>query len=92
MRKRAVAVVASSRNGGVRNHGRVEKYRPVDLKDAVGNEETIARLQVVAREGNMPNIIISVRSGRPSWRPAPDVGTEPARRAHAALALRLGGR
>ena len=47
------------------SHGflhRVEKYRPVDLKDAVGNEETIARLQVIAREGNMPNIIISVRT------------------------------
>ena len=41
---------------------RVEKYRPTDLKDAVVNEETVARLQVIAREGNMPNIIISVWS------------------------------
>jgi replication factor C subunit 2/4 len=38
----------------------VEKYRPVRLKDIVGNEETVGRLQVIAQEGNMPNIIISV--------------------------------
>ena len=38
----------------------VEKYRPVELKDIVGNEETVQRLQVIAREGNMPNLIISV--------------------------------
>ena len=38
----------------------VEKYRPVELKDIVGNEETVSRLQIIAEEGNMPNIIISV--------------------------------
>ncbi|KAI9026782.1 P-loop containing nucleoside triphosphate hydrolase protein [Hyaloraphidium curvatum] len=37
----------------------VEKYRPVLLKDIVGNEETVSRLQVIAKDGNMPNIIIS---------------------------------
>ncbi|KAI8927021.1 P-loop containing nucleoside triphosphate hydrolase protein [Entophlyctis helioformis] len=37
----------------------VEKYRPLLLRDIVGNEETVARLQVIAQEGNMPNIIIS---------------------------------
>ncbi|KND01773.1 replication factor C subunit 2 [Spizellomyces punctatus DAOM BR117] len=37
----------------------VEKYRPVLLKDIVGNEETVSRLQVIGQEGNMPNIIIS---------------------------------
>jgi len=37
----------------------VEKYRPIQIKDIVGNEETVSRLQVVADEGNMPNIIIS---------------------------------
>jgi replication factor C subunit 2/4 len=41
---------------------RVEKYRPVLLKDIVGNEETVTRLQVIAKDGNMPNIIISVSS------------------------------
>ncbi|KAJ1964142.1 replication factor C subunit 4 [Dimargaris xerosporica] len=37
----------------------VEKYRPVLLKDIVGNEETVQRLQVIAQDGNMPNLIIS---------------------------------
>ena len=41
-------------------HNRVEKYRPMHLDDIVGNEETIERLKVIAREGNMPHIIISV--------------------------------
>ncbi len=39
----------------------VEKYRPEDIDKIVGNEETVSRLQVIAEEGNMPNIIISVR-------------------------------
>lgn len=38
----------------------VEKYRPDKLVDIVGNEETIRRLQVFAKEGNLPNIVISV--------------------------------
>ncbi|ORX80990.1 putative RFC4-DNA replication factor C, 37 kDa subunit [Basidiobolus meristosporus CBS 931.73] len=37
----------------------VEKYRPVELKDVVGNEETVSRLQVIAKDGNIPNLIIS---------------------------------
>jgi replication factor C subunit 2/4 len=37
----------------------VEKYRPVLLKDIVGNSETTSRLQIIANEGNLPNIIIS---------------------------------
>ena len=40
----------------------MEKYRPIYLKDIVGNEETISRLEVIAEQGNMPNIIISVSS------------------------------
>lgn len=38
----------------------LEKYRPKLLKDIVGNEETVQRLQIIAREGNMPNLILSV--------------------------------
>ena len=31
------------------------------LKDIVGNEETVERLQLIANKGNMPHMIISVR-------------------------------
>ncbi|KAJ3228157.1 replication factor C subunit 4 [Clydaea vesicula] len=41
----------------------VEKYRPTILKDIVGNNETIQRLQIIANDGNMPNIIISGSPG-----------------------------
>ncbi|KAI9322803.1 P-loop containing nucleoside triphosphate hydrolase protein [Dichotomocladium elegans] len=37
----------------------LEKYRPIVLKDIVGNEETIGRLQVIARDGKMPNLILA---------------------------------
>ncbi|KAG7663854.1 RFC4 [[Candida] subhashii] len=37
----------------------VEKYRPHILDDIVGNSETIERLKIIARDGNMPNMIIS---------------------------------
>lgn len=37
----------------------VEKYRPSNIKDVVGNEEAVARLRVIAEEGNMPNIILA---------------------------------
>lgn len=39
---------------------RVEKYRPMILDDVVGNVETVERLKVIAEDGNMPHIIISV--------------------------------
>lgn len=37
----------------------VEKYRPHLLKDIVGNEDTVQRLQTIAADGNMPHMIIS---------------------------------
>ena len=38
----------------------VEKYRPTKLDDIVGNIEAVSRLKVIAKEGNMPNMIITV--------------------------------
>lgn len=42
---------------------RVEKYRPVFLNDIVGNVETIERLKIIAKDGNMPHVIISGTPG-----------------------------
>ena len=36
----------------------VERYRPRVLTDVVGNEETLVRLQAIAQDGNMPNLIL----------------------------------
>jgi hypothetical protein len=38
----------------------VEKFRPTLVKDIVGNRDAVERLQVIATEGNMPNIILAV--------------------------------
>ena len=38
----------------------VEKYRPSIVKDIVGNTEAVSRLQIIAEEGNMPNLILAV--------------------------------
>uniref|UniRef100_A0A6B2L8P7 AAA+ ATPase domain-containing protein n=1 Tax=Arcella intermedia TaxID=1963864 RepID=A0A6B2L8P7_9EUKA len=37
----------------------VEKYRPTQCTDIVGNEEAVTRLRIIAKEGNLPNIIIT---------------------------------
>jgi len=41
----------------------VEKYRPVYLADVVGNTETIERLKIIAKDGNMPRVIIGGMPG-----------------------------
>ncbi|KAI9369786.1 P-loop containing nucleoside triphosphate hydrolase protein [Aspergillus egyptiacus] len=41
----------------------VEKYRPVFLDDVVGNTETVERLKIIAKDGNMPHLIISGMPG-----------------------------
>ena len=38
----------------------IEKYRPTKVSDVVGNVDAVSRLQVIARDGNMPNLILSV--------------------------------
>lgn len=37
----------------------IEKYRPQIFQDIVGNEDTIARLSIFAKQGNVPNLIIA---------------------------------
>jgi len=38
----------------------VEKYRPLKIKNIIGNEDSIERLKTIIYDGNMPHIIISV--------------------------------
>lgn len=38
----------------------VEKFRPTKVADIVGNEDAVSRLQVIAHDGNMPNLILAV--------------------------------
>eukprot|EP01104_Vermistella_antarctica_P004382 TRINITY_DN14839_c0_g1_i1.p1 TRINITY_DN14839_c0_g1~~TRINITY_DN14839_c0_g1_i1.p1 ORF type:complete len:330 (+),score=55.72 TRINITY_DN14839_c0_g1_i1:157-1146(+) len=37
----------------------VEKFRPKYVKEIVGNEESVSRLQVIAETGNMPNLLLA---------------------------------
>jgi replication factor C subunit 2/4 len=44
----------------------VEKYRPSRVADVVGNSDAVSRLEVIARDGNMPNLILSVSAISPN--------------------------
>lgn len=37
----------------------VEKYRPQRIDEVVGNSETISRLCIIAKEGNLPNLLLA---------------------------------
>eukprot|EP00002_Diphylleia_rotans_P027703 TRINITY_DN5561_c0_g1_i4.p1 TRINITY_DN5561_c0_g1~~TRINITY_DN5561_c0_g1_i4.p1 ORF type:complete len:305 (+),score=68.33 TRINITY_DN5561_c0_g1_i4:45-959(+) len=37
----------------------VEKYRPTDLSQVMGNEDAVQRLQIIAADGNMPHLLLS---------------------------------
>lgn len=41
----------------------IEKYRPMVLKDIVGNQEAVSRLKIIAKDGNLPNLLISGQPG-----------------------------
>jgi replication factor C subunit 2/4 len=53
----------------------VEKYRPNRVADVVGNSDAVARLEVIARDGNMPNLILSVSDISSNTLPAAQQGT-----------------
>lgn len=56
-----MASSSSTSSGGGYEIPWVEKYRPSKVVDIVGNEDAVSRLQVIARDGNMPNLILAVR-------------------------------
>lgn len=41
----------------------VEKYRPIDLEDIVGNENIIKQFKIISQNGNMPHMILSGSPG-----------------------------
>ena len=47
----------------------VEAYRPRTLADVLGNEETVTRLQAIAQNGNLPNLILCGPPGTGAYLP-----------------------
>jgi replication factor C subunit 2/4 len=37
----------------------LEKYRPTSLSDVIGNDEAVKRLRIIAKNGNMQNLILT---------------------------------
>lgn len=58
-----MAILSVSLCTDTANICRVEKYRPIFLDDIVGNTETVERLKIIAKDGNMPHVIISGMPG-----------------------------
>ncbi|KAL0052696.1 hypothetical protein WJX82_006359 [Trebouxia sp. C0006] len=56
---KAVATDGPSTSGKNFDLPWVEKYRPQLVKDIVGNVEAVSRLQIIAEEGNLPNVILA---------------------------------
>lgn len=56
---KAVATDGRSTSGKNFDLPWVEKYRPQLVKDIVGNVEAVSRLQIIAEEGNLPNVILA---------------------------------
>lgn len=56
---KAVATDGHSTSGKNFDLPWVEKYRPQLVKDIVGNVEAVSRLQIIAEEGNLPNVILA---------------------------------
>jgi hypothetical protein len=54
----AAAAAANATSGGGYRSPWVELYRPRTLSDVLGNEETILRLRAIAKDGNLPNLIL----------------------------------
>ena len=52
-------VSGASGASGERHVPWIEKYRPETFQEIVGNQETVSRLSVFAKDGNVPNIIIA---------------------------------
>ena len=50
---------AAAPAGGRDNMPWVEKYRPSLVRDIVGNAEAVSRLEIIAADGNMPNMIFA---------------------------------
>merc|ERR1711997_341595 len=46
-------------SSGERHVPWIEKYRPKTFEEIFGNEDTVSRLSVFAKDGNVPNIIIA---------------------------------